>query len=53
MKYEYFSKIILKDKTLTDATKIVANYLIHIAGWEEDNLLPSINKLSDLVSVSK
>ena len=53
MKYEYFSKIILKDKTLTDATKIVANYLIHIAGWEEDNLLPSMNKLSDLVSVNK
>ena len=53
MKYEYFSKIILKDETLTDATKIVANYLIHIAGWENDNLLPSMNKLSDLVSVSK
>lgn len=53
MKYEYFSKIILRDKTLTDATKIVANYLIHIAGWEEDNILPSMNKLSDLVSVSK
>ena len=53
MKHEYFSKIILKDKTLTDATKIVANYLIHIAGWENDNLLPSMNKLSDLVSVNK
>ena len=53
MKYEYFSKIILKDKTLTDATKIVACYLIHIADWENDNLLPSMNKLSDLVSVSK
>lgn len=53
MKYEYFSKQILKDKTLTDATKIVACYLIHIAGWEEDNLLPSMSKLSDLVSVSK
>ena len=53
MKYEYFSKIILKEKTLTDATKIVANYLIHIAGWEEDNILPSMNKLSDLVSVNK
>ena len=53
MKYEYFSKIILKDKTLTDATKIVACYLIHIAGWEEDNLLPSMNKLSDLVSINK
>ena len=53
MKYEYFSKIILKDKTLTDATKIVACYLIHIAGWEEDNLLPSMSKLSDLVSVNK
>ena len=53
MKYEYFSKIILKDKTLTDATRIVACYLIHIAGWEEDNLLPSMNKLSDLVSINK
>lgn len=53
MKYEYFPKLVLKDKTLTDATKIVACYLIHIAGWEEDNLLPSMNKLSDLVSVSK
>ena len=53
MKYEYFSKIILKDKSLTDATKIVANYLIHIAGWKEDNILPSMNNLSDLVSVNK
>lgn len=53
MKYEYFSKTILKDKSITDATKVVACYLIHIAGWEEDNLLPSMNKLSDLVSVSK
>ena len=53
MKYEYFSKTILKDKTLTDATKIVACYLIHIAGWEEDNILPSMSKLSDLVSVSR
>lgn len=53
MKYEYFSKIILKDKSITDATKVVACYLIHIAGWEEDNILPSMNKLSDLVSVSK
>ena len=53
MKYEYFPRQVLKDKTLTDATKIVACYLIHIAGWEEDNILPSMNKLSDLVSVSK
>lgn len=53
MKYEYFPKQVLRDKTLTDATKIVACYLIHIAGWEEDNLLPSMNKLSDLVSVNK
>ena len=53
MKYEYFSKQILKDKSITDSTKIVACYLIHIAGWEEDNILPSMNKLSDLVSVNK
>ena len=53
MKYEYFSKQILKDNSLSDATKIVACYLIHIAGWEYDNLLPSMSKLSDLVSVSK
>ena len=53
MKYEYFPRHLLKDKSITDATKIVACYLIHIAGWEEDNLLPSMNKLSDLVSVNK
>ena len=53
MKYEYFSKQILKDKSLTDATKVVASYLIHIAGWENDNILPSMNTLSDLVSVNK
>ena len=53
MKYEYFPRQVLKDKTLTDATKVVANYLIHLSGWEEDNLLPSMNKLSDLVSVNK
>ena len=53
MKYEYFSKELLKDTSITDATKIVACYLIHIAGWENDNLLPSMSKLSDLVSVNK
>lgn len=53
MKYEYFSKIILQDKSIADAAKVVACYLIHIAGWEEDNLLPSMSKLSDLVSVNK
>ena len=53
MKYEYFSKAVLKDNSLKDATKIVGCYLIYIAGWEEDNLLPSMSKLSDLVSVSK
>lgn len=53
MKYEYFSKQILKDKSLKDATKVVASYLIHIAGWENDNILPSMNTLSDLVSVNK
>ena len=53
MKYEYFPRQLLKDKSIPDATRIVACYLIHIAGWEEDNLLPSMNKLSDLVSVNK
>ena len=53
MKYEYYSKQILKDTSLKDATKVVANYLIYLAGWENDNMLPSMNKLSDLVSVSK
>ena len=53
MKYEYFPKEVLQDNSLPDATKIVACYLIHIAGWENDNLLPSMSKLSDLVSVSR
>lgn len=53
MKYSYFSKQVLKDTSLKDATKVVANYLIYLAGWENDNPLPSMNKLSDLVSVNK
>lgn len=53
MKHEYYSKTILKDKSLSDATKCVANHLIHIAGWEEDNLLPSNRKLSEILSIDR
>ena len=53
MKYEFYSKEILKDKSLKDATKCVANHLIHIAGWEEDNLLPSNHKLAEILSIDK
>lgn len=53
MKHEYYSKTILKDKSLKDATKCVANHLIHIAGWEEDNLLPSNHKLSEILSIDR
>lgn len=53
MKYEFYSKVILKDKSLKDATKCVANHLIHISGWEEDNLLPSNNKLAEILSIDK
>ena len=53
MKTEYYSKVILLDKSLKDATKCVANHLIHIAGWEEDNLLPSNHKLAEILSIDK
>lgn len=53
MKHEYYSKTILKDKSLKDATKCVANHLIHIAGWEEDNLLPSNHKLAEILSIDR
>lgn len=53
MKYEFYSKVILKDKSLKDATKCVANHLIHISGWEEDNLLPSNHKLAEILSIDK
>lgn len=53
MKYEFYSKAILKDKSLSDATKCVANHLIHISGWEEDNLLPSNSKLSEILSIDR
>lgn len=53
MKYEYYSKAILKDKSLSDATKCVANHLIHISGWEEDNLLPSNHKLAEILSIDR
>lgn len=53
MKYEFYSKAILKDKSLSDATKCVANHLIHISGWEEDNLLPSNHKLAEILSIDR
>ena len=53
MKYEYFSKQILKDKSLKDATKVVANYLIHIAGWENDNLLPSNHQIAKNTNIDR
>lgn len=53
MKYEYYSREILKDKSIPDATKVVANHLIHLAGWEEDNILPSNHKLSETLSIDR
>ena len=53
MKYEYFSKQILKDKSLKDATKVVANYLIYLAGWENDNLLPSNHQIAKNTNIDR
>ena len=53
MKYEYYSKEILLDKSLSAATKCVANHLIHISGLEEDNSLPSNHKLSEILSIDR
>ena len=53
MKYEYFSKQVLKDKSLKDATKVVANYLIHIAGWKNDNLLPSNHQIAKNTNIDR
>ena len=53
MKYEYFSKQVLKDTSLKDATKVVANYLIHIAGWENDNLLPSNSQIAKNTNIDR
>ena len=53
MKYEYFSKQVLKDTSLKDATKVVANYLIHIAGWENDNLLPSNHQIAKNTNIDR
>ena len=53
MKYEYFSKQILKDTSLKDATKVVVNYLIHIAGWENDNLLPSNSQIAKNTNIDR
>lgn len=53
MKYEYFSKQVLKDTSLKDATKVVANYLIYLAGWENDNLLPSNNQIAKNTNIDR
>ena len=52
-KYEYFSKQILKDTSLKDATKVVANYLIHIAGWENDNPIPSNSQIAKNTNIDR
>lgn len=53
MKYEYFSKQVLKDTSLKDATKVVANYLIYLAGWENDNLLPSNHQIANNTNIDR
>lgn len=53
MKYEYFSKQVLKDTSLKDATKVVANYLIYLAGWENDNLLPSNHQIAKNTNIDR
>ena len=53
MKYEYFSKQVLKDKSLKDATKVVANYLIYLSGWENDNLLPSNSQIAKNTNIDR
>ena len=53
MKYEYFSKQVLKDKSLKDATKVVANYLTYLAGWENDNLLPSNHQIAKNTNIDR
>lgn len=53
MKYEYFSKQVLKDTSLKDATKVVANYLIYLAGWENDNLLPSNSQIAKNTNIDR
>ena len=53
MKFEYYSREILKNKSIPDATKVVANHLMHLAGWEKDNTLPSNHKLSETLSIPR
>ena len=53
MKFEYFSKQVLKDTSLKDATKVVANYLIYLAGWENDNLIPSNHQIAKNTNIDR
>ncbi len=53
MKYEYYSKQILKDTSLKDATKVVANYLIYLAGWKNDNMLPSKHQIAKNINIDR
>ena len=53
MKYEYFSKQVLKDTSLKDATTVVVNYLIYLAGWENDNLLPSNHQIAKNTNIDR
>ena len=53
MKYEYCSKQVLKDKSLKDATKVVANYLIYLSGWENVSLLPSNHQIAKNTNIDR
>ena len=53
MKYEYYSKQILKDTSLKDATKVVANYLIYLSGWENVSLLPSNHQIAKNTNIDR
>ena len=53
IKHEYYSKQILKDTSLKDTTKVVANYLIHIAGWKNVSLLPSNHQIAKNTNIDR
>lgn len=48
----YLSKQILKNKSLTPTTKLVAHHLFHISGWEKEQILPSQRKISKSLNIS-
>lgn len=52
-KYIYLPKEIIKDKSLTPATKLIYLHLFHLTGWPKEKYIPSNTAISNSLGLSR